>query len=238
MSLAGAAKLRCSTCPGRSIGICEPLDDQRLAHLLSLGPRKRWNKGELMFQASDPMGYFYKVTKGIVLVFRGLEDGRRQIVGLHSIGDLCGYLERDGAYNFSGVALTDVEACGFNRRRFDDFVAHNPDLGSALANDMSNKLKRAAEHMAVLGQLKSTERVAYFLLQVAEVYSRNTAESEPLQLHLTREQMADHLGVALETVSRSFTWLKDNRVIALVGSDAVAILDRRRLAEFARLGTV
>jgi CRP/FNR family transcriptional regulator, anaerobic regulatory protein len=205
---------------------------------LSLGPRRRWNKGEFMFQAGDPMGYFYKVTKGIVLVFRGLEDGRRQIVGVHSIGDLCGFLEKDGTYNFSGVALTDVEACSFDRRRFDGFVARNPDLGSALANDMSNKLKRAAEHMAVLGQLKSTERVAYFLLQVAEVYSRKMAQSEHLQLHLTREQIADHLGLRLETVSRSFTLLKNNRLIALVGTDAIAILDRRRLAEFARLDTV
>jgi len=120
----------------------------------------------------------------------------------------------------------------------DDFVARNPDLGSALANDMSDKLKRAAEHMAVLGQLKSTERVAYFLLQLAEVYNRKMAQSEPLQLHLTREQIADHLGLRLETVSRCFTLLKNDRLIALVGSDAVAILDRRRLAEFARLGTV
>ena len=191
-----------------------------------------------MFQASDPMGYFYKITKGIVLVFRGLEDGRRQIVGVHSIGDLCGYLEKNATYNFSGVVLPDVEACGSHRRRFDEFVARHPDLSSALANDMSDKRKRAAEHMGVLGQLKSAERVAYFLLQLAEVYSRRIAQSGLLQLHLTREQIADHLGLRLETVSRSFTLLKNNRVIALVGSDAVAVLDRRRLADFARLGTV
>ena len=70
-----------------------------------------------MFVAGDPMGHFYKVTKGIVLVFRSLDDGRRQIVGLHAIGDLCGYLEKDRSYNFSGEALTDVEACSFDRRR-------------------------------------------------------------------------------------------------------------------------
>lgn len=230
--------LPCTHCRGRLLGICEPLDDDRLAYLLSLGPRRRWSKGALMFQAGDPMGFFYKVTQGIVLVFRGLEDGRRQIVGVHSIGDLCGYLAKDGTYNFSGVALTDVEACSFDRRRFDDFVMCNPDLGSALANDMSDKLKRAAEHMAALGQLKSTERVAYFLLQLADVYSRKIGISEPLQLHLTREQIADHLGLRFETVSRAFTLLKNNGFIALIGGDAVLILDRRRLADFARLSTV
>jgi len=220
------------------IGICEPLDDDRLAYLLSLGPRQRWTKGELMFQAGEAMGYFHKLTKGVVLVYRSFEDGRRQIVGVHSIGDLCGYLEKDGTYNFSGVALTDVEACSFDRRRFDAFVARNPDLGSALADDMSDKLKRAAENMAVIGQLKSTERVAYFLLQLADVYSLKMGLTEPLQLHLTRDQIADHLGLRLETVSRSFTILKDRGLIVLVRGDAVSILDRRRLAEFARLSAV
>jgi CRP/FNR family transcriptional regulator len=220
------------------IGICEPLNDQRLAHLLSLGPPRRWMKGEIMFHAGDPMGYFYKVTKGIVLVFRTLEDGRRQIVGVHSTGDLCGYLEKNGTYNFSGEAITDVEACSFNRRRFDAFVAQNPDLGSALAADMSDKLKRAAENMAVLGQLRSTERVAYFLLQLADVYSRKMGMSERLEIRLTRDQLADHLGMRLETVSRAFTLLKNRNLIALVGSDAVAILDRKRLEAFARLEAV
>jgi len=227
--------LPCVSCPGRSIGICEPLDEDGLAYLLSLGMRQHWKKGELMFQAGDPMGYFHKVTRGIVLVFRSLEDGRRQIVGVHSIGDLCGYLEKDGTYNFSGVALTDVEACSFDRRRFDRFVAGNPDLGAALANDMTDKLKRAAEHIAVLGQLKSAERVAYFLLQLADVYSGKMGLSPPLQLHLTREQIADHLGLRLETVSRAFTALKNSGLIALVGSDAISILDHRRLAAFAGL---
>ena len=188
-----------------------------------------------MFRAGEPMGFFYKVTKGVVLVFRSLDDGRRQIVGVHSIGDLCGYLEKDGTYNFSGEALTDVEACSFDRRRFDTFVAGNPDLGLALADDMSDKLKRAAENMAVIGQLQSSERVAYFLLQLAEVYSRKMGLSEPLHLHLTREHIADHLGLRLETVSRAFTVLKNARMIALVGSDAVTIVDRKRLAAFARL---
>ena len=191
-----------------------------------------------MFQAGEPMGHFYKVTKGIVLVFRSLVDGRRQIVGVHSIGDLCGYLEKDGTYNFSGEALTDVEACSFDRRRFDAFVTRNPDLGSALADDMSDKLKRAAENMAVIGQLKSPERVAYFLLQLADVYSRKMGLAQPLQLHLTREQIADHLGMRLETVSRSFTLLKSRGLIALVGPDSVAIVDRQRLAAFAHLSAV
>src|SRR3954449_5360884 len=63
-----ARTLPCTLCPGRSIGVCQPLDDERLAYLLSLGRPRRWKRGESMFVAGDAMGHFYKVTKGIVLV--------------------------------------------------------------------------------------------------------------------------------------------------------------------------
>ncbi len=71
-----------------------------------------------MFVAGDPVDLFYKVTKGIVAVYREFENGQRQIVGVHTIGDLCGYLQRNGRYSFSGEAITDVEACAFHCRRF------------------------------------------------------------------------------------------------------------------------
>lgn len=191
-----------------------------------------------MFRAGDPMGMFYKVTKGIVAVHRSLEDGRRQIVGVHTIGDLCGYLQQNGTYNFGGDAVTDVEACGFDRRRFDAFVGRHPDLAYALATDMTDKLKRTAETMAAIGQLKASERVAYFLLQLADTYTRRLGAKPPLTLHLTRQQIAHHLGLSLETVSRAFSSLRNRKLIALEGPDTVAIPDHALLAKHAALKVV
>ena len=228
-------KLLCDSCLGRSVGVCRPLDDQRLAHLLSMGGRRRWGRREILYRANDPVQTFYKITKGIVVESRTLDDGRRQIVGIRTIGDLCGYPEHDGRYLFTAEAQTEVEACAFDRNRFHAFVGRHIDLACALAEDTSDRLKRATENMTVIGQLKSTERVAHFLIEIFELYTRHHITAQPLALHLTRQEIADYLGLTLETVSRSFSKLRDLQLIALVGADSVAILDEQKLSDIAKV---
>jgi len=228
-------RLLCDSCPGRALGICRPLDDQRLKQLLALGGRRRWAKRELMYRADEPARLFFKVIKGVVAESRMLDDGRRQIVGIRTVGDLCGYPEYKGRYLFSGEALTEVEVCAFDAHKFGAFIAHQADLACALAEDISDKLRRATENMTVIGQLKSTERVAHFLVEIYELYAARHIGTQPLTLHLTRQEIADYLGLTLETVSRSFSKLKELHVIALVGGDAVAILDEHRLASLAKV---
>ena len=89
--------------------------------------------------------------------------------------------------------------------------------------------------MTVMGQLKSTERVAHFLVEIFELYERHPVGPHPLMLHFTRQEIADYLGLTLETVSRSFSKLRDLHVIALVGGDSVAILDEQRLSDIAKV---
>jgi len=221
-----ARKLPCDTCPGRSLGICSPLDDQRLAHLLTLGGRRHWLKREFIYRADDPVQMIYKLTKGIVVESRVLDDGRRQIVGIRTPGDLCGYPENHGRHLFSGEALTEVDACAFDWRKFHALIAGHVDLARALADDASRKLERASENLTVMGQLRSTERVAHFVVEICELQA---IDANPLKLHLTRQEIGDYLGLTLETVSRSFTKLRQLRILALVGKEAVAILDQKRL---------
>jgi CRP/FNR family transcriptional regulator len=230
-----AGKLLCDSCPGRSLGICRPLDDQRLVQLLSLGGRRRWAKREVMYRTDEPVRAFYKITKGVVIESRTLDDGRRQIVGIRTVGDLCGYPAHNGRYLFSGEPLTDVEACAFDGEKLGALIARHVDLACAVAEDVSDKLKRATENMTVIGQLKSTERVAHFLVEIYELYASLDVGTQPLSLHLTRHEIADYLGLTLETVSRSFSKLRDLQVIALVGGDAVVILNEDRLSEIAKV---
>jgi CRP/FNR family transcriptional regulator, anaerobic regulatory protein len=232
-------KLRCDGCPGRLRGICEPLDDGRLAELLAHGTTRRWARGSTMFIAGEPLKMFYKVTSGIAALLHSLPDGRRHIVELNSIGDLCGYLARNGTYLYSGEAITDVEACAFDRSHFDAFVPRHPDLAQALMEAIAAKLMRAQANMVALGQLKSTEKVANLLCQFDDLYSnRLNVADRTLVLHLTRAQIGDYLGLTLESVSRAFSTLKDKQLIAPMGRADVAILDKQRLKQFARLPVV
>jgi CRP/FNR family transcriptional regulator, anaerobic regulatory protein len=230
----GAAKLPCDSCPGRTLGICRPLEDQRLAHLLAMGGQRRWTKREFLYRTDDPVQTLYKITKGVVAESRMLDDGRRQIVGIRTIGALCGYPDHEGRYLFSAEALTEVEACSFERTRFNAFVGRHIDLACALAEDTSERLVRASENMTVIGQLKSTERVAHFLVEIFELYARHH-DPQPLAMHFTRHEIADYLGLTLETVSRSFSKLRDLQVIALVGPDSVAILNEKKLTDIAKV---
>ena len=129
------------------------------------------------------MGPFFKITMGIVAVSITLEDGRRQIVAIRAPGDCVGYLEEDGRYAFDGDALTDVEACAFDRRRFDALAARYPDLAAATAEALSKALKQAAEAMAVLGQLNATERVAHFLAEETPSTAGGSCRPSPFSLH-------------------------------------------------------
>lgn len=226
--------LPCHRCVGRSLNLCKPLDDTRLAELLSLGGPRRWKKREALFRATDPMGPFFKITMGIVAVSRTLEDGRRQIVAIRAPGDCVGYLEEDGRYAFDGEALTNVEACAFDRRQFDALAARYPDLAAATAEALSKALKQAASAMAVLGQLNATERVAHFLAEINALYRRKILSSEPLSLFMSRSEIADYLGLRIETVSRAIGKLQKRKVICLVESYGIVVLDYKNLREIGK----
>lgn len=175
-------QLPCSICISRSKGICAPLDDGCLAQLRALGGVRRWSKGETLFRAGEPIGWFYKVTKGVVAVYRGLENGRRQILSIHSAGDSCGFLEENRGYALTGDAITDVEACGFDRRGFNTFADQHLDLAKAVRAELAQRLKQITEMMTLIGQCKAVERVAYFLLKVAASYDSQSGAELPLSL--------------------------------------------------------
>ena len=181
------------------------------------------------------MSAFYKIRSGIVAVSRSLDDGRRQIVAVRTPGDCVGYLDNDGRYAFEGHALTDVEACAFDRRAFDAFAARHPDLAAALAEALSAALKQSGEHMLVLGRLRSTERVAHFLAELELPYRKGVVSAGPLSLKMSRTEIGDYLGLTIETVSRAIGKLKSRDVISLIGSDEIVVLDHDKLRRIAKV---
>ncbi|MDB5488003.1 MAG: transcriptional regulator, Crp/Fnr family [Reyranella sp.] len=202
--------------------------------MLALGTMRRWTRHEILFRAGDPMSSFFKIRDGVVAVSRTLDDGRRQIVAVRSAGECVGYLDSAGRYAFEGQALTDVEACSFDRRGFDALVATNPALAGALAEALSQALTQSAEAMLVVGKLRSTERVAHFLAEMVLVHRRSSTAGGPLRLHMNRTEIADYLGLTVETVSRSIGKLKKRSVISLLESDEVIVLNDALLGEIGK----
>ncbi len=180
------------------------------------------------------MTSFFKIRMGIVAVSRALDDGRRPIVAVRAPGDCVGYLDNNGKYAFEGEALTDVEACAFDRRGFDAFAGDHPDLAAAVTEALSSALKQTGQAMLVLGQLKSTERVAHFLCEIDALYRQRHIGGR-LVLHMSRGEIGDYLGLTIETVSRSMGKLKKRGLIGLVGADGVVVLEDAKLREVGKV---
>jgi len=221
--------LPCDHCASRSLGACAPLDHKGLASLVAMGGQRRWDKGQVLYIGGEPAQAFYKITKGIVVESMMLADGRRQIVAILTVGDLCGYPLRQGRYAFTGLAITPVEACAFGAEKFSAYMGRNVQFACAVADHVSERLTQATIGRTVVGQLRSFERVAHFILEMEE----RVRSSGPVELHLTREETADYLGLTLETVSRSFSKLKHMRLISFASAQLVTVLDRKGLREVA-----
>lgn len=224
----------CTTCVGRSLNVCAPLSLEDLSGLLARGGPKSWRKRDILFRAGDPATVFFKIRKGVVAVSRLLVDGRRQIVAVRIAGDCIGYLSEDGRYAFEGQALTDVEVCVFNRGQFDLLANNRTDLAAATNAALASALKQSAQAMLMLGRLRSAERVAYFLAELDTLNRERFGASQTLPLFMNRAEVADYLGLTVETVSRAIGKLKKRGLIALIDSGEILVLDREKLCAFGK----
>lgn len=221
-------QLPCDRCIGKQYNICHLLEPARQRELLDTSCRHRWDKREYLFRAGSPVGAVFKVTSGIVAESRTLADGRRQIIAFFLPGDICGYLESEGRHAFDGEAITTAETCSFNRERFSAFVNRNNDVAEEMRRGLAERLKMVGTHLSVVGQLTSTERVANFVAMMTAAYAARNVQTRPLPLPMKRSDIADYLGLRLETVSRAFSKLRQHNIID-VNEDEVLILDQAKL---------
>lgn len=217
------ATLPCVRCPARSFNVCHPLGYERQKELFEIGKVQRWGRRQQLFRSGDPIGSIFKITSGIVAVSKILPDGRRQVLDFFLPGDLCGFLETDKHYAFDCEAITEATTCSFDRDRLMIFANRHPDVAEALRVAIADRLKRAVLHMAVLGQLTSTERVATFLCSMSPAYGSHDMSPGHCVLPMTRTDIADYLGLRLETVSRALSRLRKRRFIDIENDEFVVI---------------
>jgi CRP/FNR family transcriptional regulator, nitrogen fixation regulation protein len=190
------------------------------------GVRMRFQRNEEIFGQDEPAEYVYRVVSGAVRTMRFTSDGRRQILGFHLPGDVFG-LELGEDYSLSAEALAASEIVMVRRSAIEK--AANDDMRAArsLLKLTSEQLASAREHALVLGRKGAGERVAAFLLQLA---NRFVAKRE-MDLPMSRADIADYLGLTIETVSRAFSEFERNAAIALPSSRHVVMRNPTALYE-------
>lgn len=180
------------------------------------------------------MEFVGSVVQGVASLTQAMEDGRTQMVGLLLPSDFVGRPGRESAA-YDVVATTDLVMCCFRKKPFEDMMMRTPHIAQRLLEMTLDELDAAREWMLVLGRKTAREKIASLLSIIARRDATlNLAGVEgPLEfdLPLTREAMADYLGLTLETVSRQVNALKRDGVIDLVGKRHVIVPDFDRLSE-------
>jgi len=225
----------CDLCVVRNRAICAALESEELKALNAIGRTRKITAGESLIWEGEDSVLVANVIDGVLKLSTNTEDGREQIVGVVYPSDFIG--RPFGGKSGHGVtALTDASVCVFSRRDFDAFAREHPQLEHKLLERTLGELDRTRRWMLLLGRKSAAEKMASFLLEMAERLSgvgckfEFGTEQRSLTLPFSRQQIADVLGLTIETVSRQFTRLKNEGVIDLPSRRDVVILDMDALA--------
>jgi CRP/FNR family nitrogen fixation transcriptional regulator len=187
-----------------------------------------YKKGIEIYGEKEPADYVYQVKNGAVRSYKLLSDGRRQIGAFHLVGDIFG-LENGAEHRFTTEAIVNTTVRLVKRRSLEIAAESDAMVSRNLLSMTTNKLQHAENHMLLLGRKTSLERVAAFLIEMDQ---RLTAAGI-MPLPMSRRDIADYLGLTLETVSRALSRLHELAIIGFFGSNQrqIILLDRQQLAD-------
>jgi CRP/FNR family transcriptional regulator len=226
--------VQCGDCPIRHRAVCARCETDELARLEQIKYYRSFQAGQTIIWSGDRMDFVGSVVTGIATLTQTMEDGRRQMVGLLLPSDFVGRPGRTTAA-FDVTATTDLVMCCFRKKPFEDMMVLTPHIAQRLLEMTLDELDAAREWMLLLGRKTAREKIASLISIIARreaaLHLRRIPGSLSVDLPLTREEMADYLGLTLETVSRQISALKKDGVINLAGNRHVSIPDLDRLLE-------
>jgi CRP/FNR family transcriptional regulator len=216
----------CTDCTVRRFSLCAALGKAELRELEHLGRHIHFESCETVFAQEDITTSFYNLLRGIMRLYKLLPDGRRQIVGFALPGDFLG-MATSARHSFSADAIGTVAVCRFSKISFARFIGDKPHLLRRINELVIRELSQAQEHMVLLGRRSAEEKVATFLIGWRDRLIQLNGPSNTVTLPMSRQDIADFLGLTIETVSRTFTKLERDRVIGIMPG-SVCLLDPER----------
>ena len=184
----------------------------------------KYGHGSEIFGETEPADYVYQVVKGAVRSYKLLSDGRRQIGAFHLVGDIFG-LENGPVHRFTAEAIVDTTVRLAKRASLEHVAETDALVARDLLSMTTSNLQHAEDHMLLLGRKTSLERVAAFLLEM----DRRLTAAGVMALPMCRRDIADYLGLTLETVSRALSQLHSQGVLGFSGARQIVLRNRQRL---------
>ncbi len=222
----------CRSCEVRHKGICGALKPEELLELSKHTRLVDYSAGQELSADSEAVLSYASIMHGVVKLTKMLEDGRQQVVGLQFAPDLIGRMF-SSKNHFNAEAASNVQVCRMPKPALERLIKANPELEHKLLEQALRELDEARDWMVTLGRKTAAEKVACFLYLIATHIDPNYIggdfENISFELPLTRADIADFLGLTIETVSRQFTKLRADGVIEISVNRHVDVPDLRLL---------
>ncbi len=228
------ADLPCSTCVARDSTLCASLSDADMHELYAIATEQDYHTGEALLHQEQPADYVFSIQRGYANMFRLTADGKRQILAFLFPGDFVGFTSEDN-YHFGVSAIASTRACRFDRRRLESLIVKHPEMDRKLRFTLTRAIDSFFELLFSLGRKDALQKVAAFLWFISYRQRKLHRPDNPIYLPMRRADIADFMGLTIETVSRAFTAMKASGVIRLHGAYEVEIVD---MDELRALGVV
>jgi len=217
----------CRACEARHRGICGALNPEQLVHLSKHTSKHVYSSEQEVMAAGEDVHRYSNILSGVIKLSKMMSDGRQQIVGLQFAPDFLGRPFKRQS-DVVAEAATDVRVCSFPRSVIEELVRQSPEMEHRLHEQTLKELDEAREWMLTLGRKSANEKVASFLLLIAthsdpELHGVHSAIR--FELPLKRSDIADFLGLTIETVSRQLTKLRKSGTIEIENTRTVIIPD-------------
>lgn len=222
----------CVGCGARAFSVCGNLPNADLNRLDAIVERVSLKAGEVLTREGEPATHVFNITSGSVRVYKLLPDGRRQITGFLFAGDFVG-LASGSDYAFAAEAIEEITVCRFRKTEYRALIREVPSLEEALLDRATHELAAAQSQMLLLGRKRAQERIASFLLDLPERDPIRPQQAGHVRLPMTRSEIADYLGLTIETVSRELGKLKAAGVIRLLSLHELLVEQPQRLRDIA-----
>jgi CRP/FNR family transcriptional regulator, anaerobic regulatory protein len=223
----------CATCGVRRASVRDAIPEADLARLAAAAINGVAKPNETIIEEAGPATAFFNVTSGTVRLYKLLPDGRRQITGFATVGDFLG-LAASGNYAVTAQAIDTVRYCRFPHVRLRALINDVSIMERQLLKFATSELATAHEQMLLLGRKSARERVASFLMTRSGLSGSYRQSATHFILPMARGDIADYLGMTIETVVRTLKKLRDEGMIEVANTRDVAITDYvslRRLAD-------
>ncbi len=222
----------CTHCDLGPMAFCAGLSREQFRRFMTVLGQATIEPNTAVFREGDPAVNLYTITAGAVKLYKLLSDGRRQIVAFLFPGDFFG-LSVNGIYAYTAEAMLPLMVCRFPRRKLDALLDELPMLEKKLLGATAQELAAAHDQMLLLGRKTAREKLASFLVMLGRRLSIKDRPSQLLTLPMSRSDIADFLGLTIETVSRTLTGLRREGVIALPDANHVVISQYDLLGQIA-----